>query len=455
MKIFTALSFTLMTSFCTAQSLAETANEPLKMLSKADKSKLEAVFHQIKIEFVTPTKNDQLVNACLSSLSLSESPATLYTEKDMDLEDESKAVLKIAQVIASQSSSEADSHKNLEKCLISMVSSLNADSHYYPPAEENSPTSAIKLAGIGVEFKIKDGMLFVVSALDTGPAQKAGIRRGDIITNIDKSSTKGLSMNEAVKLLRGELNSTVELDVTRQNQTESSKFVLKRDYVKAAAPEIKRIQNHYIYIQTKSQNQDSLESIAVKLDQLLQEKNAVTNGIILDLRNNSGGLLYVSAGISAIFLPQKSLIASVKGTSKLANFNMTAEREFYLSDMKKKDLIKKLPDVTKKIPLVVLINHDTASGSEIIASALQEYKRAKIIGTTSFGRSSLETIFPMHDGSALKLSTAKWYTSLGNSIESVGVIPDIVISDNADVMIGSENDIVLNRGLEHLSLVQH
>ncbi|MCM8823102.1 MAG: S41 family peptidase [Candidatus Omnitrophica bacterium] len=267
-----------------------------------------------------------------------------------------------------------------------------------------------RFGGLGIEITIKDGLLTIVSPLEDTPAWKAGLKSGDIIVKIEGELTKGITLESAVKKLRGKPGTTVTITVLREKDKKLEDITLTRDVIKIK--DIKRatiLEDGVGYISFS----EFRESTAKELDKALKElKDKGMKALILDVRYNPGGLLHSAIEIASRFLPDNSLIVYTK--SREGN-----EIKYTT-----------LPLATKylDIPLVVLINKGSASASEILASALRENKRAVLLGETSFGKGSVQTVVPLSDGSALRITTAKYYTPLGNSIHEVGIEPDIIVS---------------------------
>lgn len=263
-------------------------------------------------------------------------------------------------------------------------------------------------AGIGVEV-VQDGEhLLIVTPMDDSPAQEAGIQAGDRIIQINQTLTKGLSFDESVELMRGKKGSTLELTILRQNEQAPLHFNLKRRMIKMLSVRAQLYDQQFAYLRIAQFQKHTARETLKKLQKLEQQAEKPLAGIILDLRNNPGGLLNGAVELSELFLPQ-GLIVYTQGQTAQSREN------FYASG--------KGP--YQQTPLIVLINQGSASASEIVAGALQDQQRALIIGQNSFGKGSVQTILPLPDGQAVKITTALYYTPLGRSIQASGIVPDI------------------------------
>jgi len=253
---------------------------------------------------------------------------------------------------------------------------------------------------------MENGFVKVISPIDNTPAYKAGIKAGDYITHLDKKSVIGLSLNEAVSKMRGTIGSKLEVTVGRKNM-EPFDVTIKRDVIKITSIR-SRLEKDVGYVRITTFSEQTRKSATEAIKKLKKNKNL--KGYVLDLRNNPGGLLEQAVAISDLFL-EKGEIVSTRGR-----------------DLENPEIYKAKPgDIIKGLPLVVLINSGSASASEIVAGALQDHKRAIILGTKSFGKGSVQTIIPVHPFGALRMTTAKYFTPSGKSIQKKGIVPDIVV----------------------------
>ncbi len=284
--------------------------------------------------------------------------------------------------------------------------------------------------GLGIEIGSEDGMPKVISPIEETPAARAGILAGDIITHIDGKPTKDMSLNDAIKLMRGEPKTSVNLRVSRTGRDKPLEFHLVRDLIKVRSVRSKMLENDVAYARI-AQFQE--RTAADLLEQLAKvKKTGIPRALILDLRNDPGGLLESAIGVSSAFLEPGELVVSTKGRIPSSN------REYYVRKLSSvigsrdedSDILKRV-EWLKKVPVVVLVNVGSASASEIVAGALQDHGRATIMGNRTFGKGSVQSVVPLSDSSGLKLTTALYYTPNGTSIQVKGVEPDVVVDDTA------------------------
>ncbi|HVO65586.1 MAG TPA: S41 family peptidase [Syntrophales bacterium] len=306
---------------------------------------------------------------------------------------------------------EIESKKLIEGAINGMMKSLDPHSTYmtadmYKELEVETRGS---FGGIGIEITIKKDVLTVVSPIEDTPAFNAGIKAGDQIIQIDGKSTKDITIMEAVKKLRGPKDSKVSVTIIRENITKPKEFVITRDIIKIKSIKSKIFDDRIGYIRISSFQERTVDDLKKEIKNI-NAKTGVPMGMILDLRNNPGGLLNQAIGVADIFL-KSGIIVSTKGRTK----NMDSQA------------VAKDDGDEPTCPIVVLVNEGTASASEIVSGALQDNSRALVIGTQTFGKGSVQTVIPLEEGSALKLTTAKYYTPSGRSIQAEGIKPDIIV----------------------------
>lgn len=285
------------------------------------------------------------------------------------------------------------------------------------------------VSGLGLEVTKDPAGVRVISPIDDTPAARAGMRAGDIITRIDGKSVADMSLNAAVKLMRGQPNTKIELVVARKGANKPLNFSLVRALIKTQSVKMKKLDEKVGYIRISQFQERTAEDLSKYLDELA--KDGHLEGLVLDLRNDPGGLLQAAIGVSAAFLPKGSDVVSTKGRQAQSDYTFKAVEADYRAGNAVRALSGLTP-VAKKVPIVVLINSSSASASEIVAGALQDHKRATIMGDRSFGKGSVQTIMPMKFGDktvAVKLTTARYYTPSGRSIQAKGIIPDIYVDD--------------------------
>ncbi|MGZ6223911.1 MAG: S41 family peptidase [Syntrophales bacterium] len=306
---------------------------------------------------------------------------------------------------------DVDSKKLIEGAINGMMKSLDPHSNYmtaemYKDLEVETRGT---FGGIGIEITIKKDILTVVSPLEDTPAYNAGIKAGDHIIQIDGKSTKDITIMEAVKKLRGPKDSKVTVTIMREDMTKPKDYVITRSIIKVRSVKSKIYDGHIAYIRVASFQERTADDLK-KVIKDIKAKNGVLEGIILDFRNNPGGLLNQAVAVADVFL-KSGVIVTTKGRTK---------------NMETISVAKDDGD-EPMCPIVALVNEGTASAAEIVSGALQDNGRALVLGTQTFGKGSVQTVIPLEDGSALKLTTAKYYTPSGRSIQAEGIKPDIIV----------------------------
>jgi carboxyl-terminal processing protease len=307
---------------------------------------------------------------------------------------------------------DVDDKKLLEGAIRGMLSSLDPHSAYLDKEEfkELQVGTTGQFGGLGIEVGMEDGFVKVISPIDDTPAQRAGIMAGDLIIRLDDTPVKGMSLNDAVKLMRGKPGSDIVLTVIRKGEDGPLTITITRDVIKVQSVKSRTLEEGFGYLRITSFQTKTGEQMRKAISELKKEHGGELNGLVLDLRNNPGGVLGAAVAVSDGFL-KKGLIVYTEGRAEDAalKFNATPD------------------DILNGSPMVVLINEGSASASEIVAGALQDHKRAVIMGSQSFGKGSVQTIFPMSNQSAVKITTARYYTPAGRSIQAEGIVPDIKV----------------------------
>tara|TARA_B110001452_G_scaffold132465_1_gene110091 strand:+ start:53 stop:1183 length:1131 start_codon:yes stop_codon:yes gene_type:complete len=330
---------------------------------------------------------------------------------------------------------EVDQSKSMDAAINGLLQSLDPYSSYMTPEsfESMQTETSGKFGGLGIEVGMESGVVKVISPIDNTPASKAGIKAGDYIVKINGVQVQGKSLMEAVELMRGPVGSGIEITVRRRGVKKSLIFDITREIIQVQSVKSELIDNNIGYIRLTSFNENSSNQIKKKISKL--NKNQDPKGYILDLRNNPGGLLSQAIKISDFFL-ENGEIVSTKSRQSSEN------RKWFA---KKGDLINGKA-------LIVLINYGSASASEIVAGALKDHKRAIIIGENSYGKGSVQSIIPLKNKGAIRLTIAKYYLPSGESISEVGVTPDIeIIEDLNDFKFNSETDNQLKFALKLLN----
>lgn len=284
--------------------------------------------------------------------------------------------------------------------------------------------------GLGIEIGSEDGRPKVISPIEDSPAAKAGIMAGDIIVQIDGKPTKDMSLNDAVKLMRGEPQSSVKLTIQRAGQDKTIDVTIVRDLIKVQSVRGKKLDNDLMYVRI-AQFQERTAADLIRQLRTLSE-GTTPRGLVLDLRNDPGGLLESAIGVTSAFVEPGKLVVSTKGRIPSSNREYFAKpMASVLSDLRGDQEALRSLGWLREIPIVVLVNAGSASASEIVAGALQDHKRATILGGRSFGKGSVQSVLPLGEDSGIKLTTALYYTPEGRSIQVTGVEPDILVDDTA------------------------
>ncbi len=305
------------------------------------------------------------------------------------------------------------SDKNLlEHAIKGMLSGLDPHSDYLNDEEyqELQEGTTGQFGGLGIEVTMENGFVKVVSPIDDTPAQNAGVKAGDLIVRLDDKPVKGMNLRDAVDIMRGEPGSSIELTIVREGEEAPLKIAITRDIIKVKSVKSRLLEPGYGYLRITSFQSKTGNSLKKTLNELKEENKGPLKGLVLDLRNNPGGVLNAAVEVSDAFLGD-GLIVYTEGRIKNSEMRFSAAPD----------------DLIDGAPMVVLINAGSASASEIVAGALQDHKRAVIMGEKSFGKGSVQTILPTSQGSAIKLTTARYYTPSGRSIQAEGIEPDITL----------------------------
>ncbi|MFZ9819597.1 MAG: S41 family peptidase [Methylophilaceae bacterium] len=334
--------------------------------------------------------------------------------------------------------------KLLTEALNGMLAGLDPHSTFLDEDhfKEMQQGTAGEFGGLGIEVGMEDGFVKVISPIEDTPAFKAGLQSGDLIIKLDDKSVKGMTLNDAVKLMRGKPGSTINVQILRKGKDTPFDVKITRAQIKSQSVKAKLIQEDYGYLRVTQFQERTGEDVAKSINKLFAENKKPLNGIILDMRNNPGGLLNAAVAVSAAFIPEGELVVYTEGRAKDSKMHLTAIPENFIRDPKgNNNYINKLPPEIKKTPMVVLVNNGSASASEIVAGALQDHKRALIVGTKSFGKGSVQSILPMNNGTAIKLTTARYFTPKGRSIQAKGIDPDIIVEDGFSGLMSREADL--------------
>jgi len=305
---------------------------------------------------------------------------------------------------------DVDDKELIENAIRGMLSGLDPHSSYLDAEEftELQVGTTGQFGGLGIEVGMEDGFVKVIAPIDDTPAQRAGVQAGDLVIRLDDTPVKGMSLNEAVKIMRGKPGSTIVLTIVREGLDKPIKISITRDIIKVKSVRARMLDPGYGYLRISQFQSKTADYMLDAIEKLKKENDGELKGLVLDLRNNPGGVLNGAVAVSDAFLT-KGMIVYTEGriADSRLRFNATPD------------------DIIDGAPLVVLVNQGSASASEIVAGALQDHKRAIIIGAKTFGKGSVQTILPLSSNSALKLTTARYYTPSGRSIQAEGITPDI------------------------------
>jgi carboxyl-terminal processing protease len=289
-----------------------------------------------------------------------------------------------------------------------------------------------EFGGLGIEVGAEDGFVKVVAPIEDTPAFKAGVQAGDLIIKLDEVSLKGITLSDAVKRMRGKPGSEVKLTVLRKGENQPLEFVVRRDVIRVKSVKARMLEPGYGLVRITQFQEHTGENLVTAVNDLYKQSNGELKGLVLDLRMNPGGLLNSAVAVSAAFLPKNALVVYTDGRTEDSKMHLTASKENYVRGAFKEDYLAKLPAAVKNVPMVVIVNGASASASEIVAGALQDHHRATILGTQTFGKGSVQTILPLPNNQAVKLTTARYFTPSGRSIQAKGIAPDIVVEDAPD-----------------------
>ena len=318
--------------------------------------------------------------------------------------------------------------KLINEAINGMLSGLDPHSAYLDAEafRELQVGTQGQFGGLGIEVGMEDGFVKVVSPIEDTPAFRAGIKPGDLIIRLDDTPVKGMTLNDAVKRMRGKPNTQITLTLSRKGEPAPIVVTLTRAVIRVQSVKSKMLEPGYGWVRVSQFQESTTENMVKHVEKLYKE--APLKGLVLDIRNDPGGLLYGAVAISSAFLPAKVLVVSTDGRTEDAKKKFLASPEDYLRGARD-DVLKGLPAAVKTVPMVVLVNGGSASASEIVAGALQDHKRATVIGTQTFGKGSVQTIMPLGNATAIKLTTARYYTPSGRSIQAKGITPDIIVEE--------------------------
>ncbi|KON80878.1 S41 family peptidase [Azoarcus sp. PA01] len=286
-----------------------------------------------------------------------------------------------------------------------------------------------EFGGLGIEVGMEDGFVKVISPIEDTPAFRSGVKAGDLIVKLDETPVKGMTLSDAVKRMRGKPKTDITLTIVRKGEDRPVVVTLTREVIKVQSVKSKMVEPGYGYLRVAQFQENTSQAVAEHLAKLAKEGDM--KGLVLDLRNDPGGLLHGAVGVASAFLPADALVVSTDGRTDDAKREYRARADDYLRGSRE-DFLKDLPEGARTLPMVVLVNAGSASASEIVAGALQDHRRAVVMGTQTFGKGSVQTILPLNSNTAIKLTTARYYTPSGRSIQAKGIEPDIIVEETAN-----------------------
>jgi len=325
-----------------------------------------------------------------------------------------------------------DEKKLIGDAIGGMVAGLDPHSQYFDKKsfKEFREQTTGRFVGIGIEMGMEDGLVKVISPIEGSPAFRAGLKSGDLITKIDDQMVRGLTVDQAVKRMRGEPQTRVILTVFRKTEQRTFPVTIVREEIRLQSVRAKLVEPGYAWLRVAQFQDRTVDDFVRKLEELYKQEPNM-KGLVLDLRNDPGGLLEGAVAISAAFLPTDSVVVTTNGQIPDSKQTFKASPEYYMR-RGNADPLKRLPEGLKKVPLVVLVNEGSASASEIVAGALQDYRRATIMGAQTFGKGSVQTVRQLSADTALKITTARYYTPSGASIQAKGIVPDVMLDETAE-----------------------
>ncbi|HEY1092929.1 MAG TPA: S41 family peptidase [Burkholderiaceae bacterium] len=370
------------------------------------------------------------LGAVAGALTTIQLQATASGKASLPLE-EMQELAAVFGIIKSEYVEPVDEKKLINDAIGGMVAGLDPHSQFFDKKtyKEFREGTSGKFVGIGIEIGMEDGLVKIVSPIEGSPAFRQGLKSGDLITRIDDSAVRGLTLDQAVKKMRGEPATKVTLTIYRKDENRNFPMTFVREEIKVQSVRAKLVEPGYAWVRVSQFQERTVEDFVKKVDELYKQDPNI-KGLVLDLRNDPGGLLEGAVAISAAFLPKGVEVVSTDGQIAEAKSSLKARPEDY--QRRGNDILRSLPAALKNVPMVVLVNEGSASASEIVAGALQDHKRATLMGAQTFGKGSVQMVRQLTENTAVKLTTARYYTPSGRSIQAKGIVPDVMIDETAD-----------------------
>ncbi|RTL22967.1 MAG: S41 family peptidase [Burkholderiales bacterium] len=346
--------------------------------------------------------------------------------------DEMQQLAAVFGLVKSDYVEPVDEKKLINDAIAGMVSGLDPHSQFFDKKSfrEFREGTTGKFVGVGIEIGMEDGLVKIVSPIEGSPAFRAGLKSGDLISRIDDTAVRGLTIDQAVKKMRGDPDTKVNLTIFRKAENRSFPVTITREEIKVQSVRAKVVEPGYAWIRVSQFQERTVDDFARKLEEIYKQEPKL-KGLVLDLRNDPGGLLEGAVAISAAFLPKDVEVVSTNGQIPESKASYKANPDDYRR-RSSDDPIKRLPAALKTVPLVVLVNEGSASASEIVAGALQDHHRATVMGAQTFGKGSVQTVRQLGPETALKITTARYFTPSGRSIQAKGIVPDVMLDETAE-----------------------
>jgi carboxyl-terminal processing protease len=355
-----------------------------------------------------------------------------------------KKFAEVYSVIKNNYVEDIDDNKLFNDAITGALAGLDPHSTYldYEGLKDFGIATGGEFGGLGLEVGMEDGLVKVVSPIEDTPAYRAGIKPGDLITQLDGVSVKGLTIGDAIKKMRGKPDTQIKLSILRKGEAGLVEITLTRAIIKNPSVKYKLTDSGYPYVRITQFQEHTGEDLAKALATIREKTDGPLKGLVLDLRNNPGGLVVSAVSVSAAFLKKDALVVYSDGKTPDSKMRLFANPRNYSGPDSRDDYLKDLPPEMKTVPMVVLVNAGSASAAEIVSGALQDHGRAKVLGVQSFGKGTIQTLLPLSNGSAVKLTVARYFTPSGRSIQAKGITPDVIVEDPA---ITPEEDAKLRR----------
>jgi len=346
--------------------------------------------------------------------------------------DEMQQLAAVFGLVKSEYVEPVDEKKLINDAISGMVSGLDPHSQFFDKKtfKEFREGTTGKFVGVGIEIGMEDGLVKIVSPIEGSPAYRAGLKSGDLISRIDDTAVRGMTIDQAVKKMRGEPATKVSLSIYRKAENRTFPITITREEIKVQSVRAKVMEPGYAWIRVSQFQDRTVDDFAKKLEDIYKQEPNL-KGLVLDLRNDPGGLLDGAIAVSAAFLPRDVEVVSTNGQIPESKASYKANADDYRR-RGGDDPLRRLPAALKNVPMVVLVNEGSASASEIVAGALQDHHRATVMGAQTFGKGSVQTVRQLGPESALKITTARYYTPSGRSIQAKGIVPDVMLDETAE-----------------------